>query len=440
MRKKRFGLIGTGVRCSMFINSILDDYQHCCELLAIADKNPTRAEYWKNHIAEKDGGDVKVYDGDGLEKMIAENKLDTVIVTTGPDCTHDEMICRVMDAGADVVCEKPMTTDVARIKKIVDKMNETGKKLQVTFNYRYAPPRSQIKELIMAGEIGEVLSVDFAWMLDTRHGADYFRRWHRMRENSGSLLVHKSTHHFDLVNWWLDDIPEEVFCEASRKFYTPANADARGLQGRGERCLDCGVKDKCNFYMDIDETEWHRELYHKAEDKDGYIRDRCVFAPEIDIWDNMGVSVKYSRGAILNYMLHAYSPYEGFSIAFNGTKGRIEHFCCENTYISGDGAIPGNLEKENVTITLIKEFEQPQEIEVRTGEGGHGGGDPVLLADIFDPEAPADPLKRKAGAYEGAYSIMCGIAAYESIDTGKRINVAELLNLDLPKSIDKWHD
>ena len=52
----------------------------------------------------------------------------------------------------------------------------------------------------MSGVIGNVVSVDFHWLLDTRHGADYFRRWHRNKRNSGGLLVHKATHHFDLVN------------------------------------------------------------------------------------------------------------------------------------------------------------------------------------------------------------------------------------------------
>ena len=152
-----------------------------------------------------------------------------------------------------------------------------------------------------------------------------------------------------------------------------------------------------------------------------------MFSGEIDIWDNMSVSVRYRRGAILNYMLHAYSPYEGYHIAFNGTKGRIEHQACEATYISGDGTVPGELTKGNVSTTLIREFSQAEAINVRTGAGGHGGGDPVLLADIFDPKAPKDPLRRKADQVDGAYSILVGVAAYHSIDTGSAIRIADLI-------------
>lgn len=72
----------------------------------------------------------------------------------------------------------------------------------MTFNYRYAPHNTKVAEIIRSGAIGQVTSVHFEWMLNTQHGADYFRRWHRDRRNSGGLLVHKSTHHFDLVNFW----------------------------------------------------------------------------------------------------------------------------------------------------------------------------------------------------------------------------------------------
>ena len=94
----------------------------------------------------------------------------------------------------------------------------------MTFNYRYSPPRTQIKELLDAGVIGEVLSVDFHWLLNTHHGADYYRRWHRNKAQfSGGLMVHKATHHFDLVNWWLSAVPVEVFASRQQKVLHPTN-------------------------------------------------------------------------------------------------------------------------------------------------------------------------------------------------------------------------
>lgn len=427
MSRKRYAQVGLGCRCGMFLEAMAGPFSPFAEIVAFCDTNQGRMDYWNRFLKEKGLPPAATYKADQFERMIAEQKPQTVIVTTGPDVTHSDYICRAMELGCDVVTEKPMTTDAASCRKILETRKKTGRDVQVTFNYRYAPPRSQIREIILAGEIGEVLSVDFAWMLDTRHGADYFRRWHRRRENSGSLLVHKSTHHFDLVNWWIDDIPAEVFCHGTRRYYTPETARQRGLADHSERCLTCGVKTKCPFHLDLTEGTL-RELYLNNEREDGYYRDRCIFSEEIDIYDTMSVSVQYRRGAVLNYLLHAYSPYEGYRIAFNGTKGRLEHHACENTYISGDGSVPGELKPGDTTITLIPEFSAPRAIPVRTGEGGHGGGDPILLADVFDPRAPADPLRRKAGTRDGAYSILIGVAAYHSIDEHRPVRIDSLLN------------
>ena len=100
-------------------------------------------------------------------------------------------------------------------------------KVTVTFNYRFTPYVSKIKELISKGAIGKILSVDFEWILDARHGADYFRRWHRNKANSGGLLVHKATHHFDLVNWLINQEPETVFAFGGLNFYGPKTKTKR---------------------------------------------------------------------------------------------------------------------------------------------------------------------------------------------------------------------
>jgi len=424
--KKRYAQVGVGSRSGMYTRAIVEQYKGIAELVGLCDVNEGRMALANRRIESLGRAPVPAYKAADFEKMIAETTPDVVIVTS-VDATHDRYICRAMELGCDVVTEKPMTTDEVRCRRILRTRARTGRKLQVTFNYRYSPPRTQIKELLASDIVGEVFSVDFAWLLDTRHGADYFRRWHRRRENSGSLLVHKATHHFDLVNWWLDDVPEQVFAHGSRRYYTPANAEEMGLAGRGERCLDCPVKDRCRFYLDLAGNEGLKTLYLDNEQEDGYFRDRCVFSDEIDIWDNMSAAIRYRRGALVNYMLHSYSPWEGYRIAFNGARGRLEHQACESTYISGDGTVPGELTGGNISITLLREFSQAERIEPRTGAGGHGGGDNLLLGDVFDPDAPADKLGRKADQRDGAYSILVGVAAYHSIDTGLAVNIADLL-------------
>ena len=210
----------------------------------------------------------------------------------------------------------------------------TGKTITVTFNYRFQPYVTRAKELIRAGAIGDVLSVDFEWLLDRSHGADYFRRWHRRMENCGGLLVHKSTHHFDLINWWIEDEPALVSAFGERRFYGPTRAE------RGERCSTCSHTKTCEFFKDYAHDPNYKALYFDAEHEDGYWRDGCVFSDDIDIYDTMSVSARYRRGILLSYSLNAHCAYEGWRAAINGTRGRMELLEIE----SGPGANPGVME------------------------------------------------------------------------------------------------
>ncbi len=425
--KKRYAQVGVGGRSIMFTNAILGEWKESSELVAICDNNAGRLALREKVIAEL-GGSVKTYPAEQFDRMIEECRPDVVIVTT-KDCFHDTYIVRAMELGCDVITEKPMTTDAAKCQAILDTRKRTGLSCRVTFNYRYAPPRSQLKELLMSGVIGEVHSVDFQWLLNTRHGADYFRRWHRNKANSGGLMVHKATHHFDLVNWWLSTVPETVTARGKRQFYTPKTADRLGLQGRAERCLDCSVAGKCPYHLDMRGIDGIRTLYLENEQYDGYFRDRCVFSDKIDIEDNMHLIVSYRSGAIMSYSLHAFMPWEGFIIAFNGSKGRLEHVCQESVYINGDEQVPGELVPEGTHTRIFPHFRKPYEVELWTGKGGHGGGDPVLLNDLLSEDPPADKYLRAADHRAGAYSILTGVAANVSMAENNRVvHVHELVS------------
>lgn len=425
----RIAQVGLGSRSEMYSYAVVEGYKDQYELVALCDSNPGRLRD-RTEWANERGAYPKAYPAEQFGQMISETRPDIVIVTT-KDCYHDEYICAAMEAGCDVITEKPMTTDAAKCQRIIDTQQRTGRKCRVTFNYRYSPPRTQVKDLLQSGVIGEVQSVDFHWLLDTRHGADYFRRWHRNKENSGGLMVHKATHHFDLVNWWLDSIPERVFASGSRRFYTPQTADALGLTNRAERCHGCPEASRCNFFLDMQNIPGLRKMYLENEKYDGYFRDRCVFSADMDIEDSMNLVVDYKSGASMSYSLNAYMPWEGYMVSFNGSKGRLEHKCMEAVYISGDGSIPGALRSDGTTIRVYPHFQPAYEVELWQAIGGHGGGDALLLEDIFNPHPEPDPYLRRADHRAGAYSILTGIAANRSIATGTSVRIADLIH-DVP--------
>jgi len=431
MSKTRYAQVGLGDRSLLFTWAITQQYPENSELVALCDTNQGRVDL-RQKMVKANGANPGCYAAEDFDKMIAETKPDVVVVTT-MDSTHDHYIARAMELGCDVVTEKPMTIDAQKCQRIIDAQKASGHQVRVTFNYRYAPFRTQVKELLMSGVIGDVKSVDFHWLLDTNHGADYFRRWHRNKHNSGGLLVHKATHHFDLVNWWLSTIPEKVYATGSRRFYTPETADRYGFSNRSDRCLNCPESVNCPYFMDLRANEVRKSIYLEQEHYDGYFRDRCVFSPDIDIEDNMQVIVNYRSGASLSYSLHAFMPWEGYTVVFNGSKGRLEHICMETSYTSGDGSVPGELIPQGTKISIHPHFQAAYDVEVDEGGGGHGGADPLLMADIFAPERPADPFMRAADHRSGAYSILTGIAANLSIAEERPVLIDSLVQgLDYP--------
>ncbi|MBI2912588.1 MAG: Gfo/Idh/MocA family oxidoreductase [Chloroflexi bacterium] len=401
---KRYALVGCGVRgISMYARPIVKYYSDVAQLAGICDTNRTRMQACRQACET----DIAMFTD--FDEMLRQARPDTIIVCS-IDRTHHDYIIRALEAGCDAITEKPMTIDDEKCRAILDAERQTGQRVIVTFNYRYSPQHQQIKRLLKDGAIGRVLSVDFAWPLDYIHGADFFRRWHRRLENSGGLLVHKATHHFDLINWWLDSEPEEVFAQGRLAFYGPTRAE------RGDRCLTCAHASTCEFAMDLRAVDYMRALYLDAEAEDGYHRDGCVFADEIDICDTMSATVRYQNGAVMSYSLSAYAPWEGYTLAFNGTEGRLEIEFVERA----PGREPG------IETTLAPLRQPARAIEPDLGSGEHYGGDRLLRDQLFRGGMP-DPLGLQADSRAGAMSILTGVAANRSIQTGKPVRISDLL-------------
>ena len=429
---RRYAVAGTGSRAQSYIRAILQDHPEEAELVALLDPNPGRLAFHQRFVAELGGSELPQYGADDLEQMVKEQSVDRLVVTS-PDYTHAAVVSRLLRAGADVIVEKPLTIDADGTRQIVDAMNESGKSVVVTFNYRYSPRNSALRQLIQDGEIGAVTSVEFQWVLDTRHGADYFRRWHREKKNSGGLLIHKASHHFDLVNWWIASSPKRVFASGGLAFYGSDNAAARGLGERPERgTIDGSANDP--WLLDLRTDDTNRQLYYEAEKYDGYLRDQDVFGPGITIEDNMSVIAEYANGARLSYSLNAHSPWEGYRVSVNGTLGRAELEVVERAAVVDDQIDPsypsgrviaGEVRTNGERLVLQKHWATAVEVEIPRGEGGHGGGDKLIYSDLFVGPGN-DPLGRAADVHDGVRAVAVGIAANQSLTSGQPVVVADL--------------
>ncbi|KAK1750039.1 hypothetical protein QBC47DRAFT_365489 [Echria macrotheca] len=426
--RRRYAIVGTGARSYFFYSAIATTYNSTCCVVGLCDTNQTRLNYANQTLESLGHNKVPTFLAVKFDHMIAETKPDEVIVTT-IDRTHHIYIIRALELGCKVITEKPMTIDAPRCLDIFSAVDRTGGSVRVTFNYRYAPHNTRVFELLRSGAIGTVTSVHFEWLLNTSHGADYFRRWHRDRRNSGGLLIHKATHHFDLVNFWLQTRPLSVYAQGDLRFYGKENAERRGITQFYHRSQDSNVTpNEDPFALDLAAIPTLKALYLNAEHEDGYLRDQSVFSDGISIEDTLNLLVRYRSGAFMTYSLTAYAPWEGFRVNFNGTGGRLEVEVVENSYVNagGDPALEGSLERS--TILLRPLFAKPKEIEIDEAMGSHGGGDRVLLNDLFG-KAESDKHILAASHVDGAASILTGIAANRSIATGQVVYVDDILKI-----------
>ena len=186
---------------------------------------------------------------------------------------------------------------------------------------------------------------------------------------------------------------------------------------RHTNCRTCPHKDKCPYFWDITRNKGNVDLYVNCESADGYLRDGCVFKEDVDIFDTMNAVVRYSNGVNMSYSVNCFMPVEGYHLAFNGTKGRLEVRDYERQPWN-----PG----EETEMHVIKNFGKRVKIDLPTATEGHGGGD-QRLRDLIFKKIDAPPHMRLPDSRAGALSCLTGIAARKSCDEGRPIKIADLV-------------
>ncbi len=425
--RKKYALVGVSNRgIYFFLKQILENYSNYAEMVALLDSDRTRMEMANS----KFGQNLPMYNENEFDKMVEQTKPDVILVACR-DGLHHIYIIQALKHNLDVITEKPLTIDEEKCAAIIAALKKSKGKVTVTFNYRYAPYATKIRELVEKGKVGRVVSVDLNWYLDTHHGSSYFQRWNRLREISGGLSIHKACHHFDLVNWWIGQKPMEVSAYGALNFYGPKgvhNPLKPEQIGDGRTCLTCDVRHKCKYYM-----RWYRQEFRKgistekidehvdtSQRYEGYSPRQCIFDPQINIEDTYAAIVKYDGGAFLNYSLNASMPYEGFRLGINGTEGRIEY-----TEFHAPNRLPFPDPGEQ-PVVYIPMFGGREQIDLINLGGGHGGGDPLILDELFIGQDELAPVKRSAGIEDGIDAVLTGVAVHRSANEHKTISVDEM--------------
>ena len=416
MPPKRWALVGTGSRgLSMFAKPLCKDLPGTAALVALCDVNGRRLA----NVAKLLGKDLPLFTT--FYEMLQSVDFDGVAVAT-TDLAHAEYVVAALKANKLAVSEKPLCTTADECRQILAAARDSDASCLVTHNARYGAAEKMIYDLIRSGRLGEVKFMQFDETLDRCHGADYFRRWHGKRANSGGLLIHKASHHFDQLNWWAGAIPVWVSAQGSLQFYG-ANGPFHYI-----RCQGCPHADPCDFHSDMFKVEIYRKLYLEAESEDGYFRDGCVFDPAIDVDDQAAVLIRYDNGVEVSYTLTAYSPIESQRVIVEGTEGRLEYSNWINTgWVIDSEPLPGIEEIANEQLRLILPAVGIEDVPIERVEGSHGGADPQLRADFFGTDWAVEPNAQMASLEEAVQAVLVGVAANKSIATGEAVHVQQLL-------------
>ena len=335
--RSRCLLVGTGSRAQRYLDAISGPDADVAEVVALADPNPGRVGVHADRLREAGAAEPERLEPAALGDAVRRLGVDRVIVTS-PDATHAMHAVTAMDAGADVVVEKPLTTSEEGVRASAAAVERTGRDLTITFDYRYAPRNTALKQVIASGRIGRPTQVHFERVLDTAHGADSFRRWHRDEAVSGGL-----------------------------RFYGAEAAAARGLGPRPERgTTDSPLADA--FSLDLRAEPAHR------------------------------------RGAVL----------------LDGAGRVVVNQSTHPELVVDDGARP-----VAERLVVQRHFAVAEEVPIDRGTGGHGGGDAVLLGDVFRG-GRVDPLGHVVSWRDGVRSVVVGPAGNCSLETGQAVRVADL--------------
>lgn len=437
-KRRRYAICGISTRAVVnFLLPLLGipssfsdrDYSGVGEVVGVLDSDPERIRV----MNERCGTAIPAF-GD-FETMLREARPEVILVGT-PDKDHAEFIIKALNAGLDVIVEKPMVISSAQARQVLEAEQRSKGRVRVAFNMRYHPVSLAAKRFIKEGNLGKITNIEFAFNLDTQHGASYFFRWNRQRCNSGGLSIHKGCHHFDFVAWLINDRPETVFALGKRNYYGPDGL-LRPRDERGNVFPKVEERQRCPYFQrhlakrfsptENPATGWdplglpYNQQYPDTE-------TRYIYDEAIDIEDTYSAVVGYRNGASMAYSCNFSAAWEGYTLGINGSKGRLQIRQISRTFGSKDGLVAPAAGNEVLFFPLFGGMERLEIVLPSTG--GHGGADPLIQEDMFNEgrgnSAIAD-LGCYSGAADGAYAVATGEAIWRSIAEKRPFYITELL-------------
>jgi predicted dehydrogenase len=381
-------IVGAGHRSMLYASYA---QQHPDELAIVGVVDPANH---RRDLAARTFGLTPAQCHASVEALAALPRQADFIINGTMDRLHVPTSLPLLAAGYDLLLEKPFATSEAELWQLVQTARRHGRKVSICHVLRYTPFYAAIRQEVLKGTIGDLLSVQALEHVSYHHQAVGFVRgkWNRRDGCGSTMLMAKSCHDLDLIAWMKSGIPPvRVASFGSNYLFRPEKTPA----GAGTRCLvDCPIEADCLYsarkqYLDHPER-WSFYVWDTLEhlakptlaDMTASLKGdnpygRCVWKCDNDVVDHQSVAIEFADGgtATLNMIGGAAKPSRSLHLV--GTRGEIQG-CFEDSrfVIRRPDPRPGHEFSEETVDVLLKE-------DMTGAHGGHGGGDLRLIADFL---------------------------------------------------------
>ncbi len=387
MEPVRIGVVGLGVRGHWVAHLVRDGAS--TELVAVADLDPQMLDLARRTFP----GVVACSSG---EQMAREADIEAVVVGTG-DRFHAGNVKEALRHGKHVLVEKPLAQSFADLGHIVRLQRESGLVVGTYLELRHSALWRRVKAIIDAGEIGRVHAVSLVDLVGRDRAQFFGRRRGRSRDVMVSLVLQKGVHCLDLMNWFAGSSPRRLAAMGRLAHFG-------GDQPADKRCRDCEIRDTCPHF--------HGHTY--ALDPPGITVDHgddyCVWSTACDLEDVSFVTLQYDNGVVGSYQEVHFAPHYATHFTLYGSQAQLD--------------VEANHDTGECWVQVTRRHTHETRREQPCGDTGHGGADPMLLADFAAAVRQGrQPLCDLRAGYESA---QIGIAARLSIDSGQCVELPRL--------------
>lgn len=413
-------IVGAGHRGVGYSNLSLHKPE-MLRIVGVAEPDPIR----RRRAAERfDVPEENLYET--AQEMAQVPQFADAAINGTMDLDHVPTTLPLLEAGYDVLLEKPICPTREELLELLRTVRRTGRKLMIGHVLRYAPFYVAIKQRLVAGEIGDLYAVHSTEAVSYHHMAAAFVRGRWRRRETNPMLLAKCCHDLDLITWYLSGHrPRYVSSMGARTVFCEANAP----EGSGTRCLvDCAVEAQCPYSARknyLEQRRWGTYAWESIEhieeptdeDRERSLREdnpfgRCVYRCDNDVMDHQSVIVEFDNGATAGHDMVTGTARPGRSVHIWGTEGEIEGFMEDGAFVV-----------RHPDARAGHEYSEKQ-VDLNVSMDMHGGGDLRLVEDFVRAVRGEERSISSTDVLDSVYGHLIAYAADEAM-LGRKVVTIE---------------